>query len=284
MGVIYKITSPIGRIYVGKTTRLKHRIYDYSCPSRLKGRTSLVVNSIRKHGWQAHAFEIIEEVANDQLTEREIYWIATLNTFVEDNPFGMNMTRGGECGNTTSWRHDTERVERMSHLHKERKHTVPKWAAEKGRELMMKPVLCYSEQGVLLAEYASPLFAAQALGLNRASVARSARDKAITNGQYFFRYKDGEGTPMFISVPENIIKYGLVRPVICFLDNLMFEYQSATEASKELGVPKTTIAARAYYKPLQPMRSGLSFIYKDAFEKMIKTRSATEPLTEMVVT
>jgi hypothetical protein len=286
MGVIYKITSPSGRVYVGQTTRLKKRIEDYKFRSRIFDRTSIVSNSIKKYGWDAHVFEVIEEVDNSLLNEREIYWIATLNTFVEDNPMGMNMTRGGECGNTSSWSHDTERAERMRKLFKERKHTVPKWAAEKGKLMMMRPVLCYSEQGMFIGEYGSTLIAADALGIKRCSVSRSARAEAITSGTYYFRYKKGDEVPLTIPVPEHMIKYGIKRAVLVFLDNIMMEYPSAMEASAELGVPKTTIAARSFKGLLTPHSSGYTFIYKDLFEKTYNNPVLRDgaKLTETVVT
>ena len=181
MGVIYKITSPSGRVYVGKTKRLKIRIWEYRW--RSKKRKSIIHDSIKGYGWEAHKFEVIEEADNELLNEREIFWIKELNTFYLDNPEGgMNMTRGGD-GNVGSWMHDIERrkkqserfkgsggsfygkhhteenkkfiAEFMSKRNKELGITIPKWAAEKGRLKVIKAVLAYDLQGNFIQEFES---------------------------------------------------------------------------------------------------------------------------------
>ena len=93
-GHIYKITSPTGRVYIGKTTRLNDRISYYR--NNNKGGQKLLERSIEKYGWDKHNFEIIAETPIDQLNELEIKYIKEFNTFHYDNPNGMNLTRGGE--------------------------------------------------------------------------------------------------------------------------------------------------------------------------------------------
>jgi len=76
MGVIYKITSPSGRLYVGKTHDLRKRVNAYKCDVRKNRKDLKLHNSLRKYGWDAHILEVIEEVEDALLDEREIYWIA----------------------------------------------------------------------------------------------------------------------------------------------------------------------------------------------------------------
>lgn len=69
---IYKITSPIGRIYVGQSIDVVLRFQTYKklkCKSQLR-----VYNSFVKYGVENHTFEIIEECSVDLLNERERYW------------------------------------------------------------------------------------------------------------------------------------------------------------------------------------------------------------------
>jgi hypothetical protein len=47
---------------------------------------------MRKYGIENFHIEQIEEVANDQLNEREKYWISYYNTYFD----GYNSTLGGE--------------------------------------------------------------------------------------------------------------------------------------------------------------------------------------------
>lgn len=97
---IYKITSPTGRIYIGKTKDLKNRIKAYRC-LKVKNQT-ILKNSILKYGWGAHKLEIIHElpidIDNEILNNYEILYIqqymANKNKYPND--IGMNMTDGGD--------------------------------------------------------------------------------------------------------------------------------------------------------------------------------------------
>lgn len=74
MGVIYKITSPSNKAYVGKTYDLNKRIASHKHCAK-SGKNLLLSNSIRKYGWEAHRLEVIEEMDDNILNEREIFWI-----------------------------------------------------------------------------------------------------------------------------------------------------------------------------------------------------------------
>ena len=95
---IYKITSPSGRVYIGKTCKLKNRFYAYkrhSCASQ-----TILLNSLNKYGFDNHTFDIIEVFSgnNKLASEREIFWIFTYMTNFGKFPKnkGMNLTDGGE--------------------------------------------------------------------------------------------------------------------------------------------------------------------------------------------
>jgi group I intron endonuclease len=70
---VYKITNPIGRIYIGESrdieARWKKAYYKYKC----KGQPRLY-NSFKKYGIANHLFEIIEECVESKLKTRERYW------------------------------------------------------------------------------------------------------------------------------------------------------------------------------------------------------------------
>ena len=77
-GVIYKITSPSGKIYIGQTKNFKQRKNCYKS-NKNKGQTKLY-NSISKYGWNNHNIEIIENIEheiyyNEIANALEIYWI-----------------------------------------------------------------------------------------------------------------------------------------------------------------------------------------------------------------
>lgn len=98
MGIIYKITNDINnKIYIGKTeVSLANRWASHVCEQkkmRDHGR-SKIHDAMRKYGIEHFKIEKIEEYPNDQLNEREKYWIKTLNTL--DDSFGYNISQGGE--------------------------------------------------------------------------------------------------------------------------------------------------------------------------------------------
>ncbi len=92
MGLIYKHTSPSGKSYIGQTInsmeeRLKSHIS--SAKSGYRGRFN---DAIRKYGIENFVSEILEEVPNDMLNEKEIYYIFKHNTY----NMGYNLTMGGD--------------------------------------------------------------------------------------------------------------------------------------------------------------------------------------------
>jgi len=89
MGWIYRFISPSGKSYIGQTTRNPTERYK----DHFKASTNckLLKRAIDKYG-EDMQFEIIEEVSNEILDEREIFWIGELNTLA---PHGYNCTGGG---------------------------------------------------------------------------------------------------------------------------------------------------------------------------------------------
>lgn len=60
---IYKITSPSNKIYIGQSWDIKARKYVYSCLNCKPQRK--LYNSLLKHGFENHTFEIIHKLPSD---------------------------------------------------------------------------------------------------------------------------------------------------------------------------------------------------------------------------
>lgn len=299
MGVIYKITNQNGRQYVGKTYDLRKRINAHKCASK-KHTGIILLNSIKKYGWDAHKLDIIEEVADELMDEREMFWISELKTYCYDYPGQMNMTKGGE-GQRSTWMHDVERRRKASEFFKGagngfygKKHTeesrkiisekasirnkksgwtIPEWGAEKGRNIVRRPVLCYNSNGKFLREYISVTDAADDLSLIKSSVSASCANKRSNVGGYVFRYKIDDNYPNNIDV--NIKKQSVKRPIYWLSENLepICLFPSAQEASDFFGIPKGTINRAALYNNLNPIRTGHIFLYKDMYLEAYKIAS-----------
>jgi len=298
MGVIYKIKSPSDKLYVGKTYNLRKRINAHKCSAK-KGKNILLHNSIRKYGWDAHVLEVIEEVPDELMDEREMFWIKELGTYCYENKMGMNMTKGGD-GQRTTWMHDIERRKWYSEKFKGengsfygRKHTeeakkiisqktrefnlrtgrvVPQWGVEKGRLKVIKAVICYNVDGVAISEHDSASDAAKYYSLSSSAVTGCCRGKnSGMNGKYTFRYKTEDSLS---KIDVKINRSTLKRPVLVFTSKFKFlkEYPSSTEAAAHLNVPKTTINRAAMYNDLHPIRKGFIFVYKDEADKKFKEK------------
>jgi group I intron endonuclease len=91
IGYIYKITSPTGSIYIGKTISLKTRISNYKNCSGIE-RQRILYNSIKKYSWESHIFEIIEETKDIKiLSDLEIFYIKKFNSYRHTNEKGQKL-------------------------------------------------------------------------------------------------------------------------------------------------------------------------------------------------
>ena len=96
-GIIYKITSPSGKVYVGQTIRsFEKRMQEHK---REYSECTLLKRAIDKYKDEMK-YEIIEDnVPQEQLDEREIYWIKELNSLA---PNGYNCNSGGKAEQVVS--------------------------------------------------------------------------------------------------------------------------------------------------------------------------------------
>ncbi len=105
LGYIYLIENDINdKLYVGQTTDLKTRVRKHFHNNR---KDTAIGCSIRKYGPDHFDLVLIEACYSQQeLDEREIFWIKQLNTRVS---VGYNLTSGG----FTNARHSSETIEKM---------------------------------------------------------------------------------------------------------------------------------------------------------------------------
>ena len=134
MFFIYKLTSPVGKVYIGKAANVKKR-WNAHYNESLKNRYQThLYRAIRLYGWDAFQKEIIDTVeTKEEANQKEIYWIALYHSF-EDHEKGYNETPGGDGGKTLShpWNYgkkfgpqSKERKEHQSQVMKERYSKMP---------------------------------------------------------------------------------------------------------------------------------------------------------------
>ena len=101
MAYIYKIVNDInGKIYIGKTSSTIEKRFKEHCNDSKKERCEKrpLYDAMNKYGIENFTVEKVEEVENDEIaSEREIYWINKLRTYIGFNDCnGYNATLGGD--------------------------------------------------------------------------------------------------------------------------------------------------------------------------------------------
>jgi group I intron endonuclease len=91
-GVIYKLTSPSGKVYIGQTRNLRNRMYSYACQSK-NGRSPIHL-AIKSYGMENMVKEVVCECPNQEMLDLcEQVLIEKYNS--TDRNFGYNVLEGG---------------------------------------------------------------------------------------------------------------------------------------------------------------------------------------------
>ena len=100
MGFIYKVTNSInGKVYIGQSIfEIEKRFSEHLQESQNPNKNHRpFYYAINKYGQEAFSVELIEQVDNDQLNEREKFWIKKYNSYIGfENSNGYNATLGGD--------------------------------------------------------------------------------------------------------------------------------------------------------------------------------------------
>lgn len=93
-GVIYCMTSPSGKRYVGQSWNFKHRKYYYKNPELCKRQRKLYY-ALKKYGFENFDIELLDYCFNqEQMDDSEIYWIKYYDVIKN----GYNIREGGSKG------------------------------------------------------------------------------------------------------------------------------------------------------------------------------------------
>lgn len=91
---IYKITNKInGKFYIGKHKQRNHEDFNF-----YYGSGKIINAAIEKYGKQNFYKEILEICTQENIDDREVYWINKLNAI----KYGYNISIGGAGGNSTN--------------------------------------------------------------------------------------------------------------------------------------------------------------------------------------
>ena len=206
MGYIYKIQNLINdSVYIGQTVKAvekrfqQHRNnYDKPYFSQLT-----LYKAFKKYGLENFSFEVIEEVSNELLDEREKYWIDYYDSYKN----GYNMTLGGRLIELYKW--DLQEIIDLYHTHKSARkvaeiigcdhstidnllnsNNIPRYS--KGEQF--NRIVCLEKQGVF-EKFNSAREAAQWLIDNQYSKTKNIKSvrmmitNAATNNKTYLNFK-----------------------------------------------------------------------------------------------
>ena len=115
MDVIYKISSPKGKVYIGRTNNFDGRMAEHKHNALTKKAKNSLYKAIRKYGWDNMTKEIICEVETEKAQRLEEELIRAHNSVRA----GYNDTYAGGGGDIWKDRRDTnEYMEWISHMKK----------------------------------------------------------------------------------------------------------------------------------------------------------------------
>lgn len=186
---IYKITNPLGQVYIGRTSNLKGRLHNYR---GLNGRTNsqpLLYKSLLEYGMVGHKVEILQSCQNDSGGKGlEIFWIKTFMSNSVKYPFmrGLNKTNGGQGSigliHSPTSKLKTNPPRKGKPLGGRQPETLLKYCNNRA-----KAIIQYDLSGNFLAEYSSVKNATKALKMSSATVCDSLKGRK--NPKFIFKYK-----------------------------------------------------------------------------------------------
>lgn len=210
---IYRIINQCNnKSYIGKSKDLHVRLRAHHTEpfnSNADMYNSLIYRAIRKYGLDNFSFEVVEYCPEEQLNEREKYWIAYFHTYInEPNCQGYNMTIGGET-NIFEKQYDRDLIHQLWKEGKSHQEILKLINCSRVTLTLIldeleidsherryrscaykaKPVLQYNLNNELLHEYNSIADAFRATGVPTGNISKNCKGKLKTAGGYIWKYK-----------------------------------------------------------------------------------------------
>lgn len=207
MGFIYKITNDVnGKVYIGKTLNTVESRWKEHCndKNRRKMENRPLYRAMNKYGLEHFSVEMIEE-CQDNLEEREVYWIKYYNSYVGwPNSNGYNATIGGDGKPYVDYNRIIE-LAKMGKTQVEIAELVGCCPDTVSKALVQYHIKTpeYKKQvsiavyqkdgdGNIIAEYSSMGEAAKMTSGNSYRIGQCCAGKAKTSGGYYWEYVNPE--------------------------------------------------------------------------------------------
>ena len=256
MGFIYKIENKINqKIYIGKTVNtIRERWLEHIDEAR-RGDNSLLHKAIRKYGETAFYVDFVEECPNNELSLKEIYYIALFNSHMDN--MGYNMTLGGEGALKYSdedildlWGCGLQACEIAKRLGAN-PNTISqrlKFLIEDGEarkryfSTRKKSVIQYDIYGEPIKIWDSATNAETSLGLAKGMISKCCNKVSVIAGGFLWKFTDDD-TPI-IDIQTRYAESMKCCSVNLIDDNgqIIKTYESGKQAEIELNLPRGKVS------------------------------------------
>lgn len=233
-GIIYKYTSPSGKVYIGQTTDEKKRRADfYNMNQSYAG--DLINKARDKYGPENFSYEVIATIEANTLQEvcdlldfSEQYYIDKYDSFKN----GYNLTEGG--ASFRGWKKTQEQIQKQRESIKEyyKTHKNPN----------SKIVLQYDLDGNFIKEWESASKAEKELGYSIGNISGVCNNRGCSAMGYMWKYKTQEEIIQKID-PCKVSGTTKKHTGILQLDyegNLIREWDTIAEVVRHLGIKSSS--------------------------------------------
>ena len=230
-GKIYKVTNVInGKAYVGQTIRPLQERFDRHLRDAINNKypENHFHRAIRKYGAENFVIEQIDSASTqNELNEKEIYWISKLNSI----DLGYNTAIGGEGGNTYKGR-----TKKQMEITKELI-SISNTGKNNGMSRSIKCKSTKTGEEHLFETLAECLSFFNIKNKETLSKRATGENKLLYKGEWLFAYPDNDYITDYIEYYDSSCRHG--RKTILQSDIEELKFNSINKALAFLGLPKS---------------------------------------------
>lgn len=191
---IYRITNPVGGIYIGRTSNFKSRMYTYSNNNDKNVKAQPELNkSLLEYGFTNHTVDILEQIFcdRDEADCKEMFWIRSYmsnkSKWPEQN--GLNLTDGSTGGIGVVHTGASKKKWSELKLGKTKSTETRRRMLEAQTKLNGKPILQYDSSGNFIKEHISISSAARYIGSTQPLISNCLIGNQKSTRGFVFKYK-----------------------------------------------------------------------------------------------